>query len=97
MKITLMKFGAKWCGPCADLAKAKTLEKFAKEHPEVKVEIHDDNAAGTSKKWSDLADEYKVSNLPTLVWVYDGEVLLKSTNVGAAAIEGQYKKVRARL
>jgi len=97
VKITLMKFGAKWCGPCDDLAKARTLEKFAKAHPEVRVEKHDDNAAGTSKAWEKLADEYKVQDIPVLIWVAGGKVLLKTTNVSPAGIESQYKKVLAKL
>ncbi len=91
MKLVLMKFGAKWCGGCQDLAKAKTLEKFAKAHPEVKVELHDDTNAG-SDAWSDRADEMKVKELPTLVWLAGGEVLFRSTDVSPEGIERQLKR-----
>ncbi len=97
MKITLMKFGAKWCGPCDDLAKAKTLEKFAKAHPEIDVQKHDDSAAGGNKKWEAMADQYKVTDIPVLIWVAGGKVQLKSTNVSPAGIESQLKKVLAKL
>ncbi len=92
MKLTLIKFGAKYCGPCVDLAKAKTLEKFARAHPEIRVEKHDDNEAGTSQKWSDLADEYKIKEIPTLVWIAGGEVLFRSSDVSADGIEKQLKR-----
>ena len=95
MKLTLMKFGAKWCGPCAALAKAKTLEKFAAAHPEVKVERHDDTLHGTDA-WNDLADEWGVKNVPTLIWVADGKVLFRSSDVSPAGIEKQLARaVRA--
>lgn len=92
MKLKLMKFGAKWCSPCIDLAKSKTLEKFAKAHPDVKVEKHDDVAVGTSKAWSDLADEHKVNSIPMLVWMAGGEVLFRSGDVSPEGIERQYKR-----
>ena len=88
MKITLMKFGAKWCGPCQALAKAKTLEKFAKAHPEVAIEKHDDTDKG-SEAWGDLADKYGVKAMPTLVWVAGEKVLFRSSDVSAAGIEKQ--------
>jgi thiol-disulfide isomerase/thioredoxin len=38
---TLMKFGAPWCSPCASLAKQKILEKIAKDHQNLNVEVLD--------------------------------------------------------
>lgn len=93
MKIVLMKFGARWCGPCQDLAEAKTLEKFAKAHPEVRVEKHDDTNAG-SAKWEALTDEYKVKNIPVLIWVAGGEVLFRSEDVSPAGIERQLARAK---
>ena len=88
MKITLLKFGAVWCGPCVALSKAKTLEKFARAHPEVEVQKHDDTEKG-SDKWSELADENGVKSMPTLVWKAGGKVLFRSSDVRAEAIEKQ--------
>ncbi len=93
MKITLMKFGARWCGPCIELSKARTLEKFQRAHPEVHVEKHDDTEKG-SEKWSDLADQYKVRDIPTLVWVAGGEVLFRSSDVSPEGIERQLKRAQ---
>ena len=38
---TLLKFGAPWCSPCASLAKQKILEKIAKDHQNLNVEVLD--------------------------------------------------------
>lgn len=91
MKINLQKWGAVWCQPCIDLSKRKTLEKFQAAHPEVKVSIHDDTEKG-SVKWDKRAEELGVKNLPTLVWMYGDQVLLKSEDVRGQAIEEQYMK-----
>ena len=91
MKITVMKVGAKWCGPCAALAKRGTLEKFAASHPEVRLEIHDDSEDG-NKRWESFADKWNVANLPTLIWTAGGVELFRSEDVSAAGIEKQLKR-----
>ncbi len=88
MKITLKKFGAKWCGPCTEMAKARTLEKFAKAHPEIKVEKHDDTVNG-SDAWNELAAEHGVKHMPTLVWMSGNKILFRSSDVSAEGIEKQ--------
>lgn len=91
MKIVLMKVGARWCSPCVNLAKRGTLEKFGESHPEVKVEVHDDTEGG-SARWEAFADLWKVKNLPTLIWTFDGVELLRSSDVSLTAIESQYAR-----
>jgi len=67
MSFTLIKFGAKWCGPC------KKIEPFlnneiAKEFPELeiqKVNIDEDEDR--------LSDEYEIESLPTFVLLKAGE------------------------
>lgn len=95
MKITLMKVGAAWCGPCRNLAKRGTLEKFAADHDDVKIEIHDDTETGSSR-WEAFADKWRVKNLPTLIWIVRGEEILRSEGITAAEIAQQYQKVLAK-
>lgn len=96
MKVTLLKVGAKWCGPCQALDRRGTLDKFAREHPEVKVEIHDDPRedpdSGPAARWETFADRWKVKNLPTIIWLAGGEELFRSGDVSAAGIAAQYKR-----
>lgn len=91
MKITLQKWGAGWCPGCEDLKRAKTLEKFAKLHPEVDVQRHDDAVNG-SKAWEQKADAAKVKSLPTLIWLAGGKELFRSGDVRPGAIERQYER-----
>ena len=66
----LVDFWAEWCGPCRMLAPA--LEELAAEHPEVKickVNIDED---------PDLALQYGVMSIPTLVVFRDGQVVRQS-------------------
>jgi hypothetical protein len=92
VKITLMKVGALYCQPCIALEKRGTLQKFGEKHPEVKVEVHDDNEYGDSKAWARFADKWKVRSTPTLLWVAGGEELFRSTDVSARGIEEQYER-----
>jgi len=73
------------------MSKARTLERFAKLHPEVEVQRHDDSANG-SQDWERKADAAKVKNLPTLIWLADGRELFRSSDVRPAAIERQYQR-----
>ena len=91
MKITLQKWGAKWCPPCRAADRAQTFEKFKAKHPEVSVQVHDDTEGG-SKAWEKKADEAGVTNLPTVIWLAGGEELFRSNDVGIRSLEAQYEK-----
>lgn len=91
MKLTILKIGARWCGPCNALARARTLEKFAEKHPDIRVEIHDDTDAGNAR-WEEFADRWKVKALPTLIWLYKGEEVLRSSDVSARGVAEQYER-----
>lgn len=93
MKITLQKWGASWCPGCQNLAKSHIIEKFARAHPEVKVEQHNDTARG-SQAWSDLADEHGVKEIPVLVWKSGGEILFRSHDVSPEGIERQLRRAQ---
>lgn len=91
MKIKLLKFGAVWCPGCVQLERRGTLEKFAEKHPDVSIVVHDDSEKG-SRAYEKLADEFSIKSIPVLIWTYDGKELLRSYDVTAAGIEGQYEK-----
>ena len=60
----LIDFYADWCGPCKMLSPIVT--EVAKENPEIKVVKIDVDAE------QDLAIEYQVMSIPTLVVIKDG-------------------------
>lgn len=66
-ELVLLKFGAKWCGPCRMLD--AELGKLAEQEPQLKiVEVDvDTNRA--------LAQQYKISSIPDMVLVRSNEVL----------------------
>ena len=63
----LVDFWAPWCGPCR--MQAPVLEKLAEENPAVKVVTVtvDDNR--------ELAMEYNIASIPTLLVFKDGEAV----------------------
>ncbi len=62
----LIDFYADWCGPCKMVA--PTVEKFAEEHPEIKVcKVNVDEE-------SELAAAFSVMSIPTIVLMRDGKV-----------------------
>lgn len=103
MKIVLQKWGATWCGPCQALQRRGTLEKFADRHSDVSIEVHDDpdesgnESTPASRAWSKAADKAKIRGIPTLIWMINGEEVLRSDDVSVAGIEQQYKKVLKKI
>ena len=71
-KKVLLDFWATWCGPCKMLA--PVLEEIAAERPDLVVGKIDIDAE------MDLAMQYKVTSIPTLVVVKDGNPA--ATSVG---------------
>ena len=67
----LVDFFATWCGPCKMVA--KQLEKYEEEINDVRVvKINID-------KDSDLAEEYGIRSLPTLIYMEHGEIIDRKT------------------
>lgn len=69
-KTILVDFWATWCGPCRMIA--PVLEEVAKERPDVtvcKVDVDEER---------ELALEYGVSSIPTLLVFRDGKVVNQS-------------------
>ena len=70
-KPLLIDFYATWCGPCKMLA--PILEEVAAAHPEVtcvKVNVDEEE---------DLARQFRIQVIPTLVFLKKGEILKTTT------------------
>lgn len=81
-KPVLVDFYAGWCGPCKMLD--PVLKEIADEKPEVTV------AKVNVDQQPELAAEYSVRALPTLLFVKDGQVVDRITGVAAkSAITGK--------
>ena len=69
----LLDFWAPWCGPCQMLG--PIVEAIADENPDIKVcKINIDENP-------DLASQFKIMSIPTLVAMKNGEVYKKSVGV----------------
>jgi thioredoxin 1 len=70
-KTVLLDFYADWCGPCRMVS--PIIDEIAKERQDVLVaKINVENNA-------DLADEYKVYSIPTLLVLKDGKVVKRAS------------------
>lgn len=69
-KKVLIDFYADWCGPCRMVS--PIVDEIAEEHPEFLVaKVNVDNEP-------ELAGEFGVMSIPTLVIMHDGKVLHQS-------------------
>ncbi len=70
----LVDFSATWCGPCRMLE--PVLEEFSKGHNVVQVDI---------EQFSDLAQQFGIMTIPTLIVFEDGELVLR--DIGYKTLE----------
>jgi len=73
-KIVLLDFYADWCGPCQTLL--PTIQKLAEEY-EGKVAIKKVNVDENSE----LAAQFQVRSIPTLIYFSEGEVAGRHTGL----------------
>jgi len=72
----LVDFFATWCGPCKMLS--PLVENLSKDHPELKVIKVDVDEA------QEIAAQYNVYSIPTLVYFENGKALRQSVGyIGA--------------
>ena len=85
-KLVITDFWAEWCGPCKMIA--PLLDEVAKELPE-KVKIVKVNVDNEQQ----LAQQYGIYNIPTLLFFKDGAV--REQVVGTAAKKVLVEKINA--
>ena len=69
-KLVLIDFWASWCGPCRMVG--PIIDEIAKENPNIKVcKVNVDEEP-------ELANEFHIMSIPTLVVMKDGQVLRQS-------------------
>ena len=68
-KYTIVDFYATWCGPCKSLA--PVLEDIEKTHDNVEV------VKVNIEECEDLTEQYKIMNVPTMLFFKNGEPLTK--------------------
>ena len=72
-KTVLIDFYADWCGPCKMLS--PIIESVADENEDIKVVKIDVDSA------QDLAIEYQVMSIPTIVVIKDGQEVNRTVGV----------------
>ena len=75
--VEMIKFGAGWCGPCRMIKPTvdKLIEKYNTDGSDVKITDVDVDAE------SDVAQQYKVRSIPTMIFLKDGHEVSRKVGV----------------
>lgn len=84
----VLDFGATWCGPCKKVS--ALMDELAEEY-DGKIVV----AKADVDDCEDLAIDYKVRNVPTILFIKNGEVVDKQA--GAASKNVFVEKIEALL
>jgi thioredoxin 1 len=87
-QLILVDFGAQWCGPCKAVSPIvdELSDKYGSEAVIGKVDIDES---------PDLCEKFGIRNIPTILFIRDGEVVDKI--VGAVAKEKISEKLTALI
>lgn len=85
-KLTIVDFWAEWCGPCRN--QLPILEEYAKKNQDIQVvKINVDQN-------TELASEYGVKSIPTLIYFKNGKVEHKTVGVQQ---ENQLNEIKSQI
>ena len=89
-KLVVLDFWAEWCGPCRTIA--PLIDELAAEYEDKaiigKIDITDDSNTA-------IVEKYGIRNIPTVIFVKNGEIVNK--HVGAATKNIFEEKIKAHL
>ena len=83
----LLDFYANWCGPCKTIS--PTIDQIAELYPDlvvIKINVDD---------YPDMADEFDVSSIPTLIFKKGDEI--KDTSIGVVPLSVLETKIKILL
>ena len=72
-KLTIVKFGAVWCGPCKKMD--PIIDEIVSDNPDVKITAVDIDTDGS------IASEYGILSVPTTLFFKHGKVMSSITGL----------------
>lgn len=74
MKLKLLKFSAKWCGPC------KMQKEELKKNP-IGIDIQEINVDSTAPEDIELIERYKINSIPNMI-IIDNHDIVQARFIG---------------